>query len=102
MGSRAIIRTNESASDASRCPAPARLAMSELERDQSEAANTSNASYTPPRRSSGARQPFQFKQLHYYSLGDRFVGREKSLAELDAWLSPEEHDISVRVLCALG
>src|SRR5262249_27698594 len=43
-----------------------------------------------------------FEVVHYYSLSDRFFGREEQLKELDEWLTDDGASISVRCLCALG
>lgn len=40
--------------------------------------------------------------VHFYSLSDRFFGREAELRVLDAWVAEPESAVGVRCICALG
>src|SRR5262245_37065764 len=48
------------------------------------------------------REWMGFDCVHYYSLSDRFFGREAQLAELDAWITTNPAPASVYSLNALG
>ena len=40
--------------------------------------------------------------MHFYSLSDRFFGREAEVRELDAWIAEADSPVGVRCICALG
>jgi len=40
--------------------------------------------------------------VHFYSLSDRFFGREAEVRELDAWIAEADSPVGVRCICALG